>query len=434
MLAAWIAYTVVVSALVGLAALAVERALVLAGRPLRWVWTAAVPVSLALVVGPPIGALIGSGGPMTGVTDSFEPSAGVVPLLGIPATIDVPADGILARLDVPLAWAWGAGAAGLLAWSAGAAISLRRRRRRWTRIRFRGEEVLVSTDAGPALLGVLSTRVVLPRWCLELPPRSVELVLAHEAAHREAGDTRVVGAVAAVAALLPWNLPFWWMLGRLRLAVELDCDARVLERFPERRRLYGELLLDVCSRKGALAGVPAAFSEHRATLPRRIEMLTRKLETPPLRRILTFTVAGGLVIAAACLVPGPDRDVPGLTGPEDDPTAAVVAAEEGPRFTPYEVPPDVLNAAEIRTALQQEYPSLLRDAGIGGVVVLYFFIDEQGVVRNAVVNQSSGHDALDRAAERVAFAFRFTPAFNRGEPVPVWVSIPIRFEVPQGEG
>jgi len=118
--------------------------------------------------------------------------------------------------------------------------------------------------------------------------------------------------------------------------------------------------------------------------------------------------------------------------PMDDlpppPTEGGVDISDQPTFTPYEVEPEVLNAAEVRSALQREYPSILRDAGIGGVVVMYFFIDEEGVVQNAVVNQSSGHASMDAAAERVAYTFRFSPALNRDQQVPVWVSIPIRFE------
>jgi periplasmic protein TonB len=59
---------------------------------------------------------------------------------------------------------------------------------------------------------------------------------------------------------------------------------------------------------------------------------------------------------------------------------------------------------------------------------VYFLIDEEGVVAEAQVEQASGHQALDQAAVRVARQFRFSPALNRGEPVPVWVQIPIRFE------
>jgi protein TonB len=80
-------------------------------------------------------------------------------------------------------------------------------------------------------------------------------------------------------------------------------------------------------------------------------------------------------------------------------------------------------------ALEREYPPLLRDAGIGGTVVVYLFIDEEGTVQNTRVNQSSGHTSLDEAALRVGSVMRFSPAMNRDKKVPVWVSLPITFQV-----
>ncbi|HSM05015.1 MAG TPA: energy transducer TonB, partial [Longimicrobiales bacterium] len=75
------------------------------------------------------------------------------------------------------------------------------------------------------------------------------------------------------------------------------------------------------------------------------------------------------------------------------------------------------------------YPALLRDAGIGGTTNVWFFINAQGELEDMRIQKSSGHDALDEAALRVAAGIRFTPALNREEPVPVWVAFPITFQV-----
>lgn len=157
-------------------------------------------------------------------------------------------------------------------------------------------------------------------------------------------------------------------------------------------------------------------------------MLTQISKERQLRRALTLGVVGGLLIVVACLVPGPDRDVADLLGPEETVLADRSPLSLEPTFTPFEVEPEVQNVSEVMAALQGEYPPILRDAGIGGVAIVFFFINEEGVVAEARVQQSSGHEALDQAAVRVARQFRFSPALNRGEPVPVWVQIPIRFE------
>jgi TonB family protein len=58
---------------------------------------------------------------------------------------------------------------------------------------------------------------------------------------------------------------------------------------------------------------------------------------------------------------------------------------------------------------------------------MYFFIDENGVVQEFQVHESSGHNALDQAAMRVAEVFEFSAAMNRDTRVPVWIQIPITF-------
>jgi protein TonB len=107
----------------------------------------------------------------------------------------------------------------------------------------------------------------------------------------------------------------------------------------------------------------------------------------------------------------------------------VVAIEDAPRFTPFTVAPEILNRGEIITALSRAYPPLLRDAGIGGVVKVFFFIDDTGVVRSTRVQETSGYEQLDNAALAVASLYRFSPALNRDAKVPVWVAFPVEFKV-----
>lgn len=98
-------------------------------------------------------------------------------------------------------------------------------------------------------------------------------------------------------------------------------------------------------------------------------------------------------------------------------------------FTPMTIRPRLQNTGEVARALERHYPGVLRDAGVGGTVTVWFHIDTEGRVRATRLDGSSGYDALDRAALRVAEVMRFSPAYNRDERVAVWVSIPITFEV-----
>jgi TonB family protein len=95
----------------------------------------------------------------------------------------------------------------------------------------------------------------------------------------------------------------------------------------------------------------------------------------------------------------------------------------------YTVAPRIQNIGEVRRAMFAAYPALLRDAGVGGTVRVYFFIDEQGEVQDTRIDQSSGHAAIDEAALGVADVFRFSAALNGDEPVPARVSHSLTFEV-----
>ena len=112
--------------------------------------------------------------------------------------------------------------------------------------------------------------------------------------------------------------------------------------------------------------------------------------------------------------------------PTDDGGTDLSAA---PVFTPMTVRPEILNRSEVLRALMREYPPLLRDAGIGGTVEVWFFISENGTVTNSRISEPSAYTQLNEAALRVARVFQFSPARNRERMVPVWIRLPITFEV-----
>jgi protein TonB len=138
--------------------------------------------------------------------------------------------------------------------------------------------------------------------------------------------------------------------------------------------------------------------------------------------IATADIDEDITIAPTTFEDNPVEDLP--PPPEEVATTDISAA---PTFTPFTVRPDIRNRAEVARALEREYPPLLRDAGIGGTVDIWFFIDEEGKVVNTVVDKSSGHKALDDAAVKVADIIQFSPALNRDKRVPVWISLPITF-------
>ena len=129
---------------------------------------------------------------------------------------------------------------------------------------------------------------------------------------------------------------------------------------------------------------------------------------PPPIRVHFFTKSDGSIAS----VPASERDL-----------------SETPTFTPFTVAPSIMNRTEVVQAMEEAYPPLLRSAGIGGTVRVYFFIDGEGDVVKTQIDESSGHAPLDEAALRVASVYRFSPAMLRQKAVPVWVSFPITFQV-----
>lgn len=75
------------------------------------------------------------------------------------------------------------------------------------------------------------------------------------------------------------------------------------------------------------------------------------------------------------------------------------------------------------------YPEAARRDGVEGVVTLRFQVLASGKVGTVQVQQSAGRDDLDQAAAEAVRTWRFEPARRGKEAVPVWVTLPVRFEL-----
>jgi len=448
-MAVWMLYIIVVSLLVGLAALLVEQTVDPARGGRRWIWVGAFAGTLLVVFAP--GPTVGSEW-LAELTERWT-SAGLVEGAVAPAVAPGMVGGALEPAQAnattrALGWMGGVDGAVLAAWLAVALLLLvrwlwaahrvRRQLRSWPTVELPEGRVMVSADTGPAVVGLLRHRVVLPRWCLELPAAERGLIVAHEREHLQARDGLLLAGATLLTLLMPWNLPFWGYRRRLREAVETDCDARVLRRRPAARHAYGSLLLTVAARPAAGRSALLTFSPRSSALGRRIDMLTS--DTRGISGIRTLSLLAGalMLVAVSCLVPGPDQDGALPTGPDAETALEEQSATEldevarEPTFTPFTQAPELTNRSEVAQALQAAYPDELRDAGIGGTAIVHVFVDDEGTVRNVQIAEPSGHEVLDRAAERMALEFSFTPAMNRGERVPVWISLPVTFRTDEG--
>lgn len=166
-----------------------------------------------------------------------------------------------------------------------------------------GVSVLVTDALGPATVGLLRSRVLLPKWVLALPGNQRQYVVRHEQEHRNANDARLLMLMSLSLILAPWNLALWWQLRRLRLAVEMDCDNRVITALGN-PTAYGNLLLRVAEAASRGPRLQPAFLGGAGTLEKRLRAL---VAPAPLRHAQRFLlpIAAVVLLAVAVSLPHP---------------------------------------------------------------------------------------------------------------------------------
>jgi protein TonB len=75
-----------------------------------------------------------------------------------------------------------------------------------------------------------------------------------------------------------------------------------------------------------------------------------------------------------------------------------------------------------------DYPSLAREAGIEGQVIVRVLVGKDGKVKDAIIGKSV-NPVLDEASLAAARRYVFKPAIQNKNPVAVWVAIPFRYSL-----
>ncbi len=419
MIASWMLFAGGTAVLFAAAALAAERGVSAVRRPTRTIWLAAFVASI--------------GWPLLALALSLfgEVHGAAIPLLELAALVgEAPAPAAATwiskatpKLDPRLIALWALATTALLIQLARAWFALERRRASWRSHAVEGAAVRLSRDIGPAVIGLRSMDIVLPEWALTLEPPLLRMVLRHEEEHRRRHDPRILFVVSIALALAPWNPALWWCAHRLRLAMELDCDARVMASHYDRDR-YGLLLMLLAQYRGSrVARFAPALTNPKSNLERRI--IAMRTTTPKFvrTRVLTFSTLAAVAVAVACSVDSPEAVKPSKS------TAAALPVNDTTAFFEYQVEQPV-TLAEGNPA--PRYPESLEKARVEGTVIAQFVVSTAGKPElDTFEVLKSSNELFTRAVREVLPELRFTAAEVGGERVRQLVQMPFGFRIPQ---
>jgi hypothetical protein len=392
MIASWMMYCVIISAAVGASALLAERAIRLWRQAGRWVWFTALGGVLAFAALPWI---LPAHPPAMG--DSLLPTlASVVAQPGGISSAPQLFASVMgsaasaAHVDRVL-WAGWLASVGMvwvvlgLSWA-----RLRWRRRDWSNAIVAGTPTLISDDLGPAVIGFFHPIVVLPRWAFDEEPAARSLILSHETSHIRAHDQRLVGISLIAFSLMAWNPLLWIFLRRLRSAIELDCDDRVLRGGADPRQ-YGALLLRISLYPRPSTVLVTALAEPISYLERRVKALSRR---KPAHRTLIFgaaTFASVFFLGIACTTPRPSRSV--ADAPDPIELSVVGATQWLPR-------PEF--ARQLEGVLAKRHPRVYARGQRGGEAV-WIVVDRQSRILDSWVGAAYSEAGWRRFREEGRF-------------------------------
>ncbi|MGE7137519.1 M56 family metallopeptidase [Luteibacter sp. NPDC031894] len=316
---AWMVYAMLVAFALSAAALLAEQATRHRRWPTRWPWMVSLAASILLPI-----AMATISTPRHDVAGPVDLAATTVStaLLTLHDKTSIPlASRVIdwsgaksytssTRINMILVDIWLASSFTLVLFLALSTIVFHRRKRRWAPRILCGEPVLVSEGVGPAVVGLIRSRIVVPAWVLTEAPEQQQFVMAHERSHVEARDPLLVAAAMAFLVSMPWNPLLWWQFHRLRYAIEVDCDARVLGEGGDVSD-YCETLIHVGQNQSEYVGAVTAMSESKSLLERRIKiMLSKPKKWAGALAFALISVALGMAIFAAQVTPPADTQQP----------------------------------------------------------------------------------------------------------------------------
>jgi bla regulator protein BlaR1 len=330
MISAFVLYALLVSMPIGAAALLLEWGLRRLRRPTRFVWAGAMLLMLGI---PVAGVVLNAPAeitdsprydllralPFAEFSDASQPYSNTATISAFAPeslqsrVLDASRAVVHAtqEFDGLLLGLWATCSAFLLGMTLYAMSEARRLRLGLATQVIDGTTVLVSEALGPSAAGGAPGTIILPRWVLTLDSSLRDLILRHEQEHLAARDTALLTTAMFMLVAVPWHPVLWWSWRRLRLAIEVDCDARVL-RAQDSPRTYGQLLLLMTHQRSTpplaerpLLSLAAPLHPYASQLKQRIDAMTTRPTKSPFTTLATMATGALATTILVAAVPAP---------------------------------------------------------------------------------------------------------------------------------
>lgn len=412
LLLALIVFSAQLSVIISVAAIAEAVGRVTDPRLCLTYWRGVALAGLAL----PVSAIVGPEGSGSGLTFLVEAFEGAE---AAPVRAVLPAAGSVV---------WSLLCAGVLArlgWLCAGAVQIRQLRQRSRAVVLTPDLEAIRSDvapraefrlsdevAQPAGFGLRHPTVLLPEGFFAMDPKVQCTVACHELLHVARRDWSWIVVEEVARALLWFHPAVWWLVERIQESREQLVDRLVIARIPSKRAYMTALLAFADGDPAVLA---TAFLRRRH-LRSRLRKLVKESVMSRGRRIWTAVVLvcvmGGAIASTVMALPFgspigeaalPAQKV--VDGKDPGVTLPKVISEVKPQYTP--------------EAMQ---------ARIEGTLMMSAVVRTDGTPRDIEITKSlDAKYGLDKQAVAALRQWRFEPGLKDGKPVPVRVTVEMRF-------
>ena len=269
--------------------------------------------------------------------------------------------------------------------------------------------VMISDDVeGPATIGVRRPIILLPRSVVQMSEAVQRAILCHELVHVRRRDWLATIGDEIWCALLWFHPAARVIASRLSLARETVVD-EITIRLTRDRRAYAEALLAFSNPQPHLIGATPFIG--RRTLSQRISLIAQEDSMSRFRAIsslvIAVAVAGGITVSAVGRFP--------------------MSASGSAQTRVYE-PGDGVSLPVVVHEVKPEYTKQAMQEKIQGSVWMLVVVGSTGEVTDAQISRSLDKEfGLDDKAIEAAHQWKFKPGTKDGKPVPVRVTVEMRF-------